>query len=61
MGELDDGLNAMFASPIWCKHWADAPAVNAELATIIQAKMECAPGLNLSNIGGWHSDGDLLR
>ena len=61
MMTFKDGANAAFETPIWTKQWPEEAAVNAALKKAIQAKRATSQGVHLSNVGGWHSESDLLK
>lgn len=56
-----DGIRRAFATPILERVFADAAAVNRGLARAILARERREPGLVVSNVGGWHSQPDLLE
>ncbi len=49
-----------FATPIVNFHWADSDAMNEALSGAILALEAADPGLQKSNVGGWHSQLDFL-
>ena len=51
----------VFATPIVTDELADAEQLNAALEAAILARMDAEPGIKRSNVGGWHSKGDLLQ
>ena len=52
---------ALFSTPILVFPLADTAAVNRELAARLTAESETVPGILRSNVGGWHSEPDLVR
>ena len=52
---------ALFDTPVIVDQMPDAAAVNAELKRIILDRQAAQPGMDISNIGGWHSDLEMLR
>ncbi len=50
-----------FVTPIWSSMWDDSAELNAGLRRMILARAPEAPQTHRSNIGGWHSEQDLLR
>ena len=57
---LTDGLHAAFPTPLLVKRFGDTDGVNAQLTQVIGARAKQSPSLGMSNVKGWHSDGDLL-
>ena len=57
---LKDGTNLIFATPIVHHRLADAAAINAVLKDAILAEEKLHPGVQKSNVGGWHSDDGVL-
>lgn len=54
-------LVPLFATPISNYLWPDSQALNAELTDAIHALAKSDPGIQRSNVGGWHSKTDLLE
>jgi len=52
---------SVFETPVIVEQLRDAAAMNAALKTLILAKMESDPGIAISNVGGWHSDTQMLE
>lgn len=53
---------SLFDTPVIVDQMPDAALLNAELKDLIQKrKAEDPAGKNISNVGGWHSDTDMLR
>lgn len=50
----------LFQTPLIVDELEGADALNAELERLILAKMEEDEGVTRSNLGGWHSQSDLL-
>lgn len=50
----------LFPTPIFVAKLSGREALNAELRERFLAESEQAPGLQMSNAGGWHSEQDLL-
>lgn len=50
-----------FATPIGLYPWPDSEALNAALADQILARERADAGQRRSNVGGWHSESDLMR
>ena len=50
-----------FATPVAAFLWPESEALNAELAAeVLKREAAAGEGLSRSNVGGWHSDHDLL-
>ncbi|MEM9043387.1 MAG: TIGR02466 family protein [Pseudomonadota bacterium] len=59
---LAQGRTAMvFGTPIATYEWPDSEALNNELRALILEKEAASDGIARSNVGGWHSDLDLLK
>src|SRR4051812_22838251 len=50
-----------YPTPIRRFVYGDIEQFNSELATRILAMRDASPGLQRSNVGGWHSDAQLLH
>ncbi|MFT4863398.1 MAG: hypothetical protein ACI95C_002629 [Pseudohongiellaceae bacterium] len=50
-----------FESPVVYSRLADADQLLADLETAIRHNMANSKGLDRSNVGGWHSDTDMLQ
>ena len=50
----------LFETPLVVSELPDAAALNIELKRLILAKRDSDPGIRVSNVGGWHSETDLL-
>jgi uncharacterized protein (TIGR02466 family) len=57
----DFRLDLAFATPVITDRMDDAEAINAALEPLILARRQADKGIARSNIGGWHSDTQLLR
>ncbi len=53
-------LLKIFATPLVVDALDGAPRLNAELEAAIMAKMAADSGVRKSNVGGWHSNTDLI-
>lgn len=51
----------LFPAPLIIDELDDAQALNAELERAILERMNADPGIKRSNLGGWHSNTDLLK
>lgn len=51
----------LFPTPLIIDQREDSLALNAELEMAILARMQSEAGLKRSNVGGWHSNTDLLK
>lgn len=51
----------LFPTPVVVDQLEDSAALNAALEEIIYARMASEKGVQRSNIGGWHSESDLLE
>lgn len=51
----------LFPTPLIIDELEDAGALNAELERAIRDRMLAEPGIKRSNLGGWHSNTDLLK
>lgn len=58
--ELMDSF-ALFATPLHVFDLPNMEATNRELASRLLAEAEKSPGMDRSNVGGWHSVPDLSR
>jgi uncharacterized protein (TIGR02466 family) len=58
--ELGDGLHSAFPTPFLVKRFGDADGTNTQLTKVILDRAEQAPSVGMSNVKGWHSEGDLL-
>lgn len=54
-------VRMLFATPVIERPLVDGPALAAALKQTILRKREVDSGINRSNIGGWHSDTEMLR
>jgi uncharacterized protein (TIGR02466 family) len=52
---------ALFDTPVIVDQMPNAAAVNAELRRVIEEERARSEGLDISNVGGWHSDTHMLR
>lgn len=53
-------LEALFPAPLAVFEVAEAPLLNPRLAAESLARRDASPGLQRSNLGGWHSDDDFF-
>ncbi|MCB2106485.1 MAG: hypothetical protein KDE14_02235 [Rhodobacteraceae bacterium] len=61
MRETREGdIELWWPTPVFMHRWPDCAALNRDLETLIRAKMESSPGKQRSNVGGWHSEEDLM-
>jgi uncharacterized protein (TIGR02466 family) len=60
MERREGDISYWWPTPIFMHRWPDHARLNAELESVILARMEATPGLRRSNVGGWHSEEDLL-
>lgn len=51
----------LFATPVIVDHMPDAATINARLKQLIVQRQQESEGLAISNVGGWHSDTEMLR
>lgn len=51
----------LFPTPLIIDELEDAEALNAELEKTILERMNADSGIKRSNVGGWHSNTDLLK
>jgi uncharacterized protein (TIGR02466 family) len=51
----------IFATPISNYLWPNSDGLNAALAAAILERERAHPGIDRSNVGGWHSDTDLFE
>ncbi len=51
----------LFATPILKAAMPEAGRINADLLAAIAAERSRSPGIQRSNLGGWHSDNDMAR
>jgi len=57
MGELEKARSAkLFATPALAHVWADAAELNGLLRDAILAHEQTRPSVELTNVGGWHSE-----
>jgi uncharacterized protein (TIGR02466 family) len=54
-------LDLAFATPVIVDRMEDAETINAALEPLILARRKEDKGIARSNVGGWHSDTQLLR
>jgi uncharacterized protein (TIGR02466 family) len=52
---------SLFDTPVIVDQMPDAAAVNAELRRVIEEERTRSEGLDISNVGGWHSNTEMLR
>lgn len=52
---------SLFDTPVIVDQMPDAARLNEELKTMILDKQAADPGVSISNVGGWHSDLEMLR
>jgi uncharacterized protein (TIGR02466 family) len=52
---------SLFDTPVIVDQIPDAAALNAELKRIIIERRDAGPGVSISNVGGWHSDTEMLQ
>jgi uncharacterized protein (TIGR02466 family) len=52
---------SLFDTPVIVDQMPDAAQINQELMRIILEKQAADAGVTISNVGGWHSDVDMLR
>ena len=52
---------SLFDTPVIVDQMPDAEALNAELKRLILERREADKGMGRSNVGGWHSDTQMLR
>ena len=52
---------SLFDTPVIVDRMPDAAALNAELKRLILARKAEDEGISISNVGGWHSDVEMLR
>jgi uncharacterized protein (TIGR02466 family) len=58
--DLTKSFAMLFGTPVTVHPWPDSEAVNTELSKLVLAKEAEEGGLQLSNVGGWHSKPDLF-
>lgn len=58
--ELPDGLNAAFPTPLYLQRFGDDDLA-ARLRDLILEREAASAGVRMSNVRGWHSEGDLLE
>ncbi len=51
----------LFPTPLIIDQLEDSDALNAELEGVIVERMNAEYGIKRSNVGGWHSNTDLLK
>ena len=56
----NENVAMAFGTPISTYLWPDSDKLNADLKQIILEKEKAEKGVKRSNVGGWHSDADLL-
>ena len=57
---IEDCVQLVFPTPIALHVWPDSQGLNAALKQAILAEEAKSPGLDRSNVGGWHSPMDFL-
>ncbi|MHB2017914.1 MAG: putative 2OG-Fe(II) oxygenase [Candidatus Xenobia bacterium] len=50
---------SLYPTPVTVFHLADMDATNREVADLLLAEQASSPGVQVSNVGGWHSRPDL--
>ncbi|MEM9789230.1 MAG: TIGR02466 family protein [Planctomycetota bacterium] len=60
-GQIKVQAQMAFCTPLVAGMLEDADAFNAELRQKILALRESSPGVQRGNVGGWHSESDLLQ
>ena len=58
--DIGDKLRPFFSTPVLFYEWPDSDALNAELGALVLAKEAAEAGLERSNVGGWHSQGNIF-
>jgi len=53
-------LHLLFATPLWLAPWAQAEVHNPVLLATVRALQQQQAGAVVSNVGGWHSTGNLF-
>jgi uncharacterized protein (TIGR02466 family) len=56
----NENVAMAFGTPISTYLWPDSDTLNADLKKIILEKEKAEKGIKRSNVGGWHSDAQLL-
>lgn len=59
-GRDEPSVRLLFATPLIELFWGGASAVEA-LAAAVSARRSASPGVDRSNLGGWHSDTEMLK
>jgi hypothetical protein len=61
--DISKNLAMLFGTPVAVNQWPDSEALNAELEKLALARKAEAGegGVQLSNVGGWHSKPDFFR
>ena len=57
---IEDCVQLVFPTPIAIHAWPDSQELNAALKRSILFEESRSPGLDRSNVGGWHSPMDSL-
>ena len=52
---------SLFETPVIVDQMPDAVETNRQLKAVILARREADKGIQVSNIGGWHSDTEMLK
>lgn len=52
-------LFELFPTPVLLHQWPEGPALAAQLRDVVFQRMRETPGVRITNVGGWHSEGDL--
>jgi len=52
---------SLFDTPVIVDQMPNSAEVNAELKRMILERQDASPGVSISNVGGWHSDTEMLR
>jgi len=60
MVNVDPELSLIFPTPLFRRQLPQAEAMNTGLERAILARMQAGSGARMSNVGGWHSAGELL-
>jgi len=59
--EFEVKVHQLFSTPFLIYQWPDSRELNQELREIILKKKSEAPGVQVTNAGGWHSTKDLNK
>ena len=58
--KIQNDIELCWGTPLFAFTWPNVMSTNAQLKKLILDRKARTPGLNKSNLGGWHSSDDML-